>query len=125
MSLVLLVGFQFGQSRLHLLSVRFMRFKVLFMRPPLFDECFHRSTCLLVHLPCLSKRGINRLEPFWYFSALIFNLHDTDIQLLQFDMGGEILVQYTPIAVVRTTISNRCSSATALVGPLGLEPRTS
>jgi len=80
--------------------MRFMRLKILFVRPPLFDERIHGSTSLLMELPGLSKRGVNRLEPPWDFSALLLNLRDAEIQLLQFDQGGKILVQRTPIAVV-------------------------
>jgi hypothetical protein len=32
-----------------------------------------------------SKRGFNCLEPVWDFSALVLDLHDTEIQLLQLD----------------------------------------
>jgi hypothetical protein len=77
-----------------------MRFKILFVRPPFLDENLHGGTGLLMELPGFSKRGINRLEPLWDFSALVFDLHDAEIQLLQRDEGGKILVQRTPIAVV-------------------------
>jgi hypothetical protein len=40
------------------------------------------------------------VEPHWDFSALVLDLHDAEIQLLQLDKGGKILVQRTPIAVV-------------------------
>jgi len=84
-----------------------MRFKILFVRPPLFNEKLYRHTGLLMELPGLSKRGITRLEPLWDFSALILDLRDTEIQLLQLDKGGKILVQRTPIAVVPNNGLNR------------------
>jgi hypothetical protein len=40
------------------------------------------------------------VEPLWNFSALILDLRDTEIQLLQLDKGGKILVQRTPIVAV-------------------------
>ena len=107
MSLVFLIGFQLGQPRLHFLSVRFMRFKILFVRPPLLDESLHGGTGLLMELLGFSKRGFNRLESLWDFSALVLDLRDAEIQLLQLDKGGKILVQRTPIAVVPNNDLNR------------------
>ena len=40
------------------------------------------------------------MKLLWDFSALVLDLRDAEIQLLQFDKGGKILVQRTPIAVV-------------------------
>jgi hypothetical protein len=51
-------------------------------------------------LPGLSKRGVNGLKPLWDFSALVLDLRDAEIKLLQFDKGGKILVQRTPIAAI-------------------------
>ena len=47
-----------------------------------------------------SKGGFNCVKPFWDFSALVLDLRDAEIQLLQLDKGGKIQVQCTPIAVV-------------------------
>jgi hypothetical protein len=80
--------------------MRFMCLKILFVRPPLFDERIHGYTSLLMELPGLSKRDVNRLEPLGDVSALLLDLRNAEIQLLQFDQGGKIQVQRTPIAVV-------------------------
>ncbi|MCG3774279.1 MAG: hypothetical protein JW395_1097 [Nitrospira sp.] len=48
MGLIFLVGLQVGQPRLHFFSVRFMRLKILFVRPPLLDESLHRNIGLLM-----------------------------------------------------------------------------
>jgi len=77
-----------------------MRFKILFVRSPLFDESLHGSAGLLMQLPGLSKRDINGLKPLWDFSPLVLDLRDAEIKFLEFDKGGKILVQRTPIAVV-------------------------
>ena len=73
---------------------------ILFVRPPFLDENLHRGTGLLILLLSFSKWGFNRLEPPWDFSALVLDLRDAEIQLLQLDKGGKVLVQRTPIAVV-------------------------
>jgi hypothetical protein len=77
-----------------------MRFKILFVRPPLFDESLHGSAGLLMQLPGLSKRDVDGLKPLWDFSALVLDLRDAEIKLLQFDKGGKILVQRAPIAII-------------------------
>ena len=100
MSLIFLIRLQLGQPRLHFLSVRFMRVKILLVRPPFFDEHVHRGAGLLMLMLGFSKRRINRLEPLWDFSALILDLRDAEIQLLQLDKGEKILVQRAPSAVV-------------------------
>ena len=97
--------------------MRFMRLKILFVRPPLFDERLHGSTSLLMELPGLSKRGVYRLEPLWDFSALLLDLRDAEIKLLQFDQGGKILVQRTPIRCFPNNDLKRWSSASCAGGP--------
>jgi hypothetical protein len=56
-----------------------MRFKILFVRPPLFDERLHGPTGLLMKLPRFSKREVNRLESFGNFSALFLDFRDAEI----------------------------------------------
>ena len=68
----------------------------------------------------LSKRGFNRLEPLRDFSALILDLRDTEIQLLQFDKGGKILVQRTPMSCC----SEQRSRLTSFRGYAGGPTRT-
>ena len=97
MSLIFLVGLQLRQPALHFLGVRFMRFEILFMSAPLFHEA---STAALVscnELFRLTERRFDRMKTFGDLSALVGDLHDTEIQFLQFDEGRQILVQCTPI----------------------------
>ena len=48
MRLIFLIRLQLGKPRLHFLSVRFMRFKILFVRPPFLDKSLHGGTGLLM-----------------------------------------------------------------------------
>jgi len=62
--------------------VRFMRFQIFLVRPPLFNEDVHGRTRFLESLLSFLKRRCNRLQPPWDFSALILDLCDPKIQFL-------------------------------------------
>ena len=62
------------------------------------------------------------MKSFGYSAALLGDLHDAKIELLQFDEGGQVLVQCAPMP---DKFAEGGLGAGPLVGPLGLEPRTS
>jgi hypothetical protein len=80
--------------------VCFVRLKIFFVRPPFLNQNLYGGIGPLEKLLRFSKRRFNRVEPFGDLSTLVVDLHDAEIQLLQRDEGGKILVQRTPIAVV-------------------------
>ena len=71
MGLIFLVGLQLGQSRPHLVRVRVMRLKILFVRPTLFDQRLHGRRWCLEGAASLLEGGFDRLEPLGNFSALV------------------------------------------------------
>ncbi len=58
------------------------------------------------------------------FSAEVADLHDSEIELLQFKEGGKLAAQCT-LSLQAETFERMPSIPAILVGPLGLEPRTS
>ena|SRR5512146_642940 len=73
---------------------------VSFVGPTLLHQRLDRRVGVLEQLFRFSQRSFNRMESFGNLSALLVDLHDPEIQLLQFDEGGQVLVQCSPVGVI-------------------------
>ena len=63
------------------------------------------------------------METVGYFSADLTDLHDSEVELLQFNERGKLLIQW--ILFINAGAQKGSGARPGLVGPLGLEPRTS
>ena len=63
------------------------------------------------------------METFGNLSADFADLHDPEIKLLQFNERGKLLIQW--ILFINAGAQKGSGARPGLVGPLGLEPRTS
>src|SRR5215831_2697643 len=97
MSLILLIGLQLGSPLLYFFDPIFVRLKILLMALPFLHERVDCRRSVLQHPFCLLQWSLDNVKPLWNLSTFVFDLHNTEIKLLQLDEWRKILVQCTPI----------------------------
>src|SRR5690349_11026034 len=100
MGLIFLVGLKLRQARTHFVRMGVLRLDVLLVSAPLLDRAVHGRGCFLERLFRLPQRGFNRMKTLGDASALLGDLDDAKIELLQFNERGQVLVQCTPMPAV-------------------------
>lgn len=127
MGLILLIGLDVAGAALHLLDLGLLSFQFALGGSAIPAERFDGGERRFVSLRGGAQGLLCGVKLLGNALPLDFDLGDPKIQCLKFDQTREMEIQQTPSSAMPTppVHCTRFSAIMLVVGPLGLEPRTS